>query len=125
MRREGPFDDVWVQPAAGDAGGALGPALLVHHGTLGRPRIPAGSDSQGASLLGPAFDSGDIGLFLKGVGARARQVSDEEDLLEQVVGWLEDGCVVGWFQGRMEYGPRALGCRSIIADARIPDMQRG
>ena len=124
VAREGPFDDVWVQPAAGDAGGALGAALLAWHHGRGARRTVHHPDGQRGSLLGPAFDDEDIGLFLDGVGASATHLADEAELLDRVAGWLDDGDVVGWFQGRMEFGPRALGARSILADARSPDMQR-
>lgn len=124
LLREGPFEDIWIQPAAGDAGGALGAALLVWHHLMGRPRQPDPLDSQQGSLLGPRFSNEDIGLFLDSVGAVYEYVPAEDRLLDQVAALLEQEKVVGWFQGRMEYGPRALGCRSIIGDARSPRMQR-
>lgn len=124
LLREGPFDQLWIQPAAGDAGGALGAALLVWHHVLGRERRPEPRDSQKGSLLGPAFNNDDIGLFLGSVGARYEYVESEEDLLNRVADLLEKDKVIGWFQGRMEYGPRALGCRSIIGDARSSRMQQ-
>jgi carbamoyltransferase len=122
--REGPFDHIWIQPAAGDAGGALGAALLVWHHLLGNPRQPNPHDAQKASCLGPAFSDEDIGLFLDSVGAHYEHVADESRLIDRVAHLLAQEKVVGWFQGRMEYGPRALGCRSIIGDARSPDMQQ-
>lgn len=122
--REGPFEKVWIQPAAGDAGGALGGALLAWHRTLGMPRKPVNTDSQKGSFLGPAFESDEIGLFLKSVGAVYERIDDEEILLDRVAGLLANEKIVGWFHGRMEYGPRALGARSIIGDARSPEMQR-
>lgn len=122
--REGGFDRVWVQPAAGDAGGALGAALLQWHHALGKGRSSQASDAQGGSLLGPAFSDRDIGLFLDGVGATYERLDDEEALLDHVARWIDEGRVVGWFHGRMEFGPRALGARSIIADARSTTMQR-
>lgn len=121
--REGPFERIWVQPAAGDAGGALGAALLVWHHYLKRPRAAAPSDSQQGSLLGPAFSNDDIGVFLDSVGARYELLS-ESALLDRVARLLDDEKIIGWFHGRMEYGPRALGSRSIIGDARSPRMQR-
>jgi len=123
LAREGPFDDIWVQPAAGDAGGALGSALLVWHHLIGAPRRPVPGDSQRGSLLGPAFGEEEIELYLSAIGARYERY-DEPELLDRVAALLDEGKVVGWFQGRMEYGPRALGSRSIIGDARNPEMQR-
>ena len=123
LLREGPFADVWVQPAAGDAGGALGAALLQCHQALGQERKVELPDAQQGSLLGPSFSNRDIGLFLDGAGARYERLADEPALLDRVAGWLEGGKVVGWVQGRMEYGPRALGARSILADPRSPGMQ--
>ncbi|MGH7264021.1 MAG: carbamoyltransferase family protein [Candidatus Rokuibacteriota bacterium] len=122
--REGPFRELWVQPAAGDAGGALGAALVVWHHVLGKPRRPRPGDAQKGSLLGPAFTSPDIGLFLDSVGARYEHVPDETQLLDRIARLLSEEKVIGWFQGRMEYGPRALGSRSIIGDARSPRMQQ-
>jgi carbamoyltransferase len=122
--REGPFDQLWVQPAAGDAGGALGAALLVWHHKLAQPRQPQRSDSQHGSLLGPAFDNEGIGLFLDSIGAAYEYWHDESSLLDYVARLLAQEKVVGWFHGRMEYGPRALGCRSIVGDARSPRMQQ-
>ena len=124
LLREGPFEELWVQPAAGDAGGALGAALLQCHHVLGQERKVELPDAQKGSLLGPSFSSRDIGLFLEGAGARYERVAEEPALLDRVAGWLDGGKVVGWFQGRMEYGPRALGARSILGDARSPQMQR-
>ncbi len=120
---DGPFEAVWVQPAAGDAGCALGAALLAWHHVLGRPRRIAQPDGQRGSFLGPAFPDDDIGVFLDSVGAAYERVDDEEALLDRVARWLAAEKVVGWFQGRMEYGPRALGARSILGDARSPRMQ--
>jgi carbamoyltransferase len=122
--REGPFEKLWIQPAAGDAGGALGAALLVWHHLLGNPRQPNPQDSQRGSLLGPAFNNEDIRLFLDAVGAHYEYVADEQSLLDRVAHLLNEEKIVGWFQGRMEFGPRALGCRSIIGDARSPVMQQ-
>ena len=124
LQREGPFEDVWVQPAAGDAGGALGAAYLAWHHVLDRPRTARPGDSQKGSLLGPSYPSRDIRLYLDSLGARYRSFSRDEELVDRVAGLLEDEKIVGWFEGRMEYGPRALGNRSIIGDARSPRTQR-
>lgn len=122
--REGPFESVWVQPAAVDAGGALGAALVVWHHLLGGPRRCRTGDSQQGSFLGPEFDDEVVRLFLDSTGARYEHVPDEERLLDRVARLLDDQKIVGWFQGRMEYGPRALGARSIIGDARSGSMQQ-
>lgn len=123
LLREGPFEQLWIQPAAGDAGGALGAALFAWHQYLGNPRpSPGDSDQQQGSYLGPAFDPQEIADFLQDRGAPAKRLEPAE-LVEAVAGLLEDQKVVGWFQGRMEFGPRALGARSIIGDARSPQMQ--
>jgi carbamoyltransferase len=122
--REGPFEHIWIQPAAGDAGGALGAALFVWHQLLGNQREVVLPDSQRASLLGPAFTDDQVRSFLHSVGAAYEYVPDDETLLDKVVALLASGKVVGWFQGRMEFGPRALGCRSIIGDPRSLEMQR-
>lgn len=124
LRREGPFQEIWIQPAAGDAGGALGAALLVWHHLLGKTRQPQVPDSQRGSFLGPEFSNADIGLFLDAVGASYHYLDNESHLLERVARLVAQEQVVGWFHGRMEYGPRALGSRSIIGDARSPHMQQ-
>jgi len=121
--REGPFEHVWIQPAAGDAGGALGAALLVWYQLLNHTRHPRTTDSQKGSLLGPAFSNGQIEQFLTSAGARACSYENEPELLDVVAGLLAAGKIVGWFSGRMEFGPRALGARSILGDARNPSMQ--
>jgi carbamoyltransferase len=123
LLREGPFDDVWIQPAAGDAGGALGAALFVWHQLLEKPREPRGRDSQRGSFLGPRYSNEEIGRFLATQGVDASPCESEADLDEQVAAHLADGKIVGWFQGRMEFGPRSLGGRSIIGDPRSPAMQ--
>jgi carbamoyltransferase len=123
LLREGPFDDIWVQPASGDAGGALGAAMFVWHHLLENPRKTSSIDSQKGSLLGPKFKPNEIRSFLKQQDINFTEFSNEQDLLRQVAGHLEQEKVVGWFQGRMEYGPRALGSRSIIGDPRFPKMQ--
>jgi len=121
--RQGIFDDVWVQPAAGDAGGALGAALFVWHDLLGNERVVDGRhDSQRASLLGPRFEVDDIRRRLDAAGARYRLL-DENELVDEVSTHIARERIVGLFQGRMEFGPRALGCRSILGDPRSPRMQ--
>jgi carbamoyltransferase len=120
--REGPFRDLWVQPAAGDAGGALGAALAVWHQYRDQPRGPRESDGMSGSFLGPAFNHDEIRSFLDAVSARY-QILGEEELLLCVARLLAAENVVGWFQGRMEFGPRALGARSILGDPRSPSMQ--
>jgi carbamoyltransferase len=122
--RESPFERIWIQPAAGDAGGALGCALLGWHHVLNKPRNVAPGDSQKGSLLGPAYGNDDIGIYLQSVGAKSRIVPDEDELIALVADLLSKEKVVGWFHGRMEYGPRSLGARSIIGDARSRDMQQ-
>jgi carbamoyltransferase len=121
--REGPFEDIWIQPAAGDAGGALGCALAAWHRHLGRPRRADGrSDAMKGSYLGPSFDSASIRAWLDGAGARYSVVPAGE-VAAVAARVLADGKVLGYFQGRMEFGPRALGTRSILGDARSPAMQ--
>jgi SAM-dependent methyltransferase len=121
--REGPFENVWIQPAADDAGGALGVALFIWHQLLGNERLARAADAQRGSFLGPAFPDGDIRRFLDGAGARYEHIEDEARLCDAVASRLAAGKVVGWFQGRMEFGPRALGARSILGDPRRPEMQ--
>ena len=122
--RDRRFDDVWVQPAAGDAGGALGAALAAYHLKFHQARRPSNEiDSMSGSYLGPGFDDDEIGRRLTAAGARFARLGEEE-LLDQTVNALAVEKAVGWFQGRMEFGPRALGARSILADARSPRMQR-
>jgi carbamoyltransferase len=123
LLREGPFEELWIQPAAGDAGGALGSALFVWHQLLQKPRHADGRDTQAGSLLGPRFSSDDVGRFLDGEKIPARRLAGESELVEAVARLLAEGKVVGWFQGRMEFGPRALGARSILADPRSPATQ--
>ncbi|HJO25310.1 MAG: carbamoyltransferase [Myxococcota bacterium] len=121
--RESPFDKVWIQPAAGDAGGALGAALFVWHQLLKEPRDNGGIDSQRGSLLGPHYEPEEVKVFLDGVGAVYRQIEDEERLAEQIADLIATEHVVGHMAGPMEFGPRALGSRSILGDARSPKMQ--
>ena len=120
---EGPFDNIWIQPAAGDAGGALGAALFVWYQLLNNERRADGHDKQQASLLGPAYSNEQVRLFLDSVNAKYHTYNDEEQLLDKVTDLIDEGKVIGWFQGRMEFGPRALGNRSIIGDARSEKMQ--
>jgi carbamoyltransferase len=120
--REGPFENIWIQPAAGDAGGALGVAQLIWHRQVGRPRHVNGTDAMHGAYLGPSFTPDEIERFLQGVGAQFERL-DEPVLLDRVAHLLAGGDVVGWFEGRMEFGPRALGARSILGDARNPAIQ--
>ncbi|MBN2476927.1 MAG: carbamoyltransferase [Pirellulales bacterium] len=121
--REGPFENLWIQPAAGDAGGALGAALFIWHQLLGNPRRPMQPDSQRASLLGPSFSDEQIRAFLDGQGAKYRRFDDEDELCRYVAELIAAEKVIGWMQGRTEFGPRALGNRSILGDARSRRMQ--
>ena len=122
--REGPYENIWIQPAAGDAGGSLGAALLVWYHYLSNKRTVNGTDTQHGSLLGPAFSDDEIGLYLDSVGAKYEYVEEEDKLINYVASLIDQENIIGWFQGRMEYGPRALGCRSIIGDARSTKMQQ-
>ncbi|PWT99366.1 MAG: hypothetical protein C5B51_27345 [Terriglobia bacterium] len=119
---EGPFESIWVQPAAGDAGGALGSALFVWHQLLERPRVPLSPDGQQGSFLGPSFTSETTKAWLRSKNIEFREIEGDE-LYREVALLLSEGKVVGWFQGRMEFGPRALGGRSILGDPRSPKMQ--
>ncbi|MFT3764006.1 MAG: carbamoyltransferase [Minicystis sp.] len=122
--RETPFkDNVWIQPAAGDAGGALGCALFAWYQLLENERRCNGKDFQSGSLLGPRYQNGEIKAACDKEGAKYKVYTDEKELLERIAGLMADGKVVGWFHGRMEFGPRALGARSIIGDARNSEMQ--
>ena len=120
--RDRKFSGLWVQPAAGDAGGALGAALAVHHIQLDQPRIPQFPDSMRGSFLGIEFQQSEIEKRLTACGAKFA-VFDDADLYDFVSSILAEGKAVGWFQGRMEFGPRALGGRSILGDPRSPNMQ--
>jgi carbamoyltransferase len=123
LLREGPYEDLWIQPAAGDAGGALGGALFVWHQLLDKPRRFLGRDGQKGSFLGPKFSSAAIRRYLNEAEIPFQSIEDEAELLEQTARLLADEKVVGWFSGRMEFGPRALGARSILGDPRSPRMQ--
>ena len=121
--REGPFRRVWIQPAAGDAGGALGVALFIWYQLLGNERKVGTSDSQKASRLGPAFTDEEVRAFLDARGANYRHFEDEGELCDHVAELMAREKVVGWLEGRMEFGPRALGSRSILGDPRSTKMQ--
>jgi carbamoyltransferase len=122
LRREGPFESVWIQPAAGDAGGALGAAMLAWHRWLRQPRVPATPDGMRGARLGPVFEPDDVERELAAIGARYTRL-DDASLDDRVAQLLDDGAVVGWFEGAMEFGPRALGARSILASPIDPAMQ--
>jgi len=122
--RDGRFDKIWVQPAAGDAGGSLGAALAAYHLELGQPRHRSNEiDEMSGAFLGPSFGEEEIRQRLTAAGACFTNISDDE-VIKLTAGALAEQKAVGWFQGRMEFGPRALGARSILGDARSPEMQR-
>ena len=123
LLKEKIFKEIWIQPASGDAGGALGCALFTHYQLMERARIPSPNDSMKGSFLGPKFDNDEIRSFLDEKQIRHHFYSSEKELLERVVQYIGEGKIIGWFQGRMEFGPRALGGRSIIGDARNSEMQ--
>src|SRR5262245_55144894 len=122
---DGRFRNIWIQPAAGDAGGAVGAALALYHHGLRKPRTvdEAGGDGMSGAYLGPSHSQADVERRLAAAGARFTVVADA-DLIEATVDELVAGKAIGWFQGRMEFGPRALGARSILADPRSPAMQK-
>ena len=122
LAREGPFSEIWVQPAAGDAGGALGAAYVARHRYFGKPRAAGQADSMQAALLGPGFEPDAIRTALDSAGAHYDELRDSSPA-EIAAELVASAQVVGWFQGRMEFGPRALGARSILADPRDPEMQ--
>ncbi len=124
LLREGPFENIWVQPAAGDAGGALGVALLMWYRYYDNERNLAGEgrDKQKSTLLGPMFSDEDIKAYLTSNNIPYRMV-DKQSLVAETAKLLKEGNVIGWFQGRMEFGPRALGSRSILGNPILPDMQ--
>lgn len=125
LLKAGIFDDIWIQPAAGDAGGALGAALAIWHIHEGHERTVNGDgDAMQGSYLGSEFSDREVARALENRGARATYYPDYQQLTNAVAARLSEGNVVGWFQGRMEFGPRALGNRSILGDARNPEMQR-
>lgn len=124
LQRSGVFEEIWIQPAAGDAGGALGAALAVHHlVNKGTRRGPGPGDAMQGAFLGPSYDQDSIEAALNELGAIYSTVEDDE-VINVTARALADGAAVGWHQGRMEFGPRALGGRSILADPRSPDVQR-
>lgn len=123
LLREGPFKNIWIQPAAGDAGGALGAALIGWYKYFNNPRTADGkTDQQKGSYLGPQFSDEEIYSFIQSKNLKAKKLNDD-DLINTVADLIADEKVIGWFDGRMEFGPRALGARSIIGDARSPKMQ--
>ena len=117
------FKEIWIQPASGDAGGALGCALFTHYQLMVKERIPYPQDSMNGSFLGPKFDNQTIRSFLKDKQIPHNFYESEKELLKKICEYIGEGKIIGWFQGRMEFGPRALGGRSIIGDARNSDMQ--
>jgi len=121
--RDGRFDNIWIQPAAGDAGGAVGAALSAYHGFAGRPRRTSGADGMAGAYLGPQFSQKEIERRLTAAHAKF-DVLDEAAMIDATAQALADQKAVGWFQGRMEFGPRSLGARSILGDARSPAMQK-
>jgi carbamoyltransferase len=123
LLRTGIFDDLWIQPAAGDAGGAVGAALAAYHLWAQRPRAVNGADGMHGAYLGPAYSQQEIEERLTACGARFETLSDEA-LLDACARGLAEGLALGWHQGRMEFGPRALGNRSILGDPRSPTMQK-
>jgi len=124
LHRSGIFDQIWIQPAAGDSGGAVGAALAVHHMGLGNKRVlQSAQDSMHGSLLGPRYEQNEIASRLQKAGADFKELTDEE-LIGKTAMALAEGKSVGWHQGRMEFGPRALGSRSILADPRSPLVQK-
>ena len=120
--REGPFDQVWVQPAAGDAGSAVGAALWFHHAVQGVDRVVSAPDGMSGAALGPAFDHDEVAKWLSASGVEFDVVPDTAARAASVAAALDGGAVVGWFEGPMEFGPRALGHRSILADPRDASM---
>lgn len=121
--RDGKFENIWIQPAAGDAGGAVGAALAAYYTHCDKPRRTNGKDAMSGTYLGPSYNNGEIEQQLSSAGARFERLSDA-DLITATVDALVAGKAVGWFQGRMEFGPRALGARSILGDPRNPAMQK-
>jgi carbamoyltransferase len=121
--REGPFEELWIQPAAGDAGGALGVATFIWHQLLDKPRSPGPRDSQRGSLLGPHYSNEEIKSYLASTDAIYHRYENTDELCNEVAEHLAHEKVIGWMQGPMEFGPRALGCRSILGDPRSREMQ--
>lgn len=121
--KEGAFQNIWIQPAAGDAGGALGAALCAYHHHKNQPRSSQSSDHMKGSYLGPEYTDREIQERLEAIGAKF-EILDETELVEKTAIALTESKAIGWFQGRMEFGPRALGGRSILGDPRSPEMQK-
>ena len=121
--KDGRFDRIWIQPAAGDAGGSLGAALCAHHLFKSKPRSVNSGDAMHGAYLGPAFSNREIEQRLTAAGAKVESVDDVQ-LIERTADALAEGKAIGWFQGRMEFGPRALGNRSVLGDPRSPEMQK-
>ena len=124
LLRSGLFEDIWIQPASGDAGGALGAALAGWHIWMDEPRVPMSPDQMKGALLGPEYSDQNIRRTARQYKAPYQEYNDFNNLCTDVARLISEGNVVGWFQGRMEYGPRALGNRSILGDPRQPDMQK-
>ena len=122
LLREGPFNNIWIQPASGDAGSALGAALVTWHQHFNQTRTPSPRDAMHGTYLGPAFSNQDICSYLESQNIPFQSQNDEQ-LFNSVATLLDEGKVVGWFNGRMEFGPRSLGARSILGDPRNQDMQ--
>jgi len=124
LLRSGYFDDIWIQPASGDAGGSIGAALAVWYDYLNKERISDNkNDKMSGSYLGPSFDSDDVRTYLDGKNIPYKEVGSDK-FARGVAGLIAEGCVVGWFVGRMEFGPRALGSRSILGDSRLAETQK-
>ena len=122
---DGCFEQIWIQPAAGDAGGAIGAALAAYHQFLDRPRLPTpAQDGMNGAFLGNTYDDREAARRLSAAGARFERIDDDDELVRATAVWLSEEKAVGWFQGRMEFGPRALGARSILADPRSATMQK-
>jgi carbamoyltransferase len=124
LLQSGLFDDLYIQPASGDAGGALGAALAAHHITYNQPRIPFAYDGMKGAYLGPEFSNMDVEKTVRRYKAKYLEFTDFQLLANETAHLINQGSVVGWFQGRMEFGPRALGNRSILGDARNKEMQK-
>lgn len=121
LLRDGPFEDLWIQPAAGDSGSAIGAALWAHHELDGVARTVRPDDAMSGCLLGPRYEHSEVRGWLDRIGVPYQEEVDDDTLYRTVAAALDDGRTVGWFRGRMEFGPRALGARSILADPRRPD----
>lgn len=124
LLREGPFAELWIQPAAGDAGSAIGAALSIWHEQLEQPRTASPVDAMSGSLLGPKAGRDEVLSWLEEQDLEHRWIEDPDELATEVAGRLASGEIIGWYAGRMEFGPRALGSRSILADSRDPDVRR-